>query len=53
MRLQNADTCVSKQPKYRSLDGEATEYRYAIPEIDLLRWGTMNTQRGKKCLHDL
>ena len=26
-RLQNADNCVSKEPKYRSLDGEATECR--------------------------
>jgi len=26
-RLQNADTCVSKEPKYRGLDGEATECR--------------------------
>ena len=26
-RLQNADTCASKQLKYRSLDGEATECR--------------------------
>ena len=26
-RLQNADTCVSKGPKYRGLDGEATECR--------------------------
>ena len=24
-RLQNANTCTFKQPKYRSLDGEATE----------------------------
>ena len=27
MRLQNADNCVYKEPKYRSLDGEATECR--------------------------
>ena len=26
-RLQNADNCVSKEPKYRSLKGEATECR--------------------------
>ena len=26
-RLQNADTCVSKESKYRGLDGEATECR--------------------------
>jgi len=26
-RLQNADTCVSKEPKYRGLVGEATECR--------------------------
>ena len=26
-RLQNADTCASKEPKYRGLDGEATECR--------------------------
>ena len=25
--LQNADNCVSKEPKYRSLDGEANECR--------------------------
>ena len=26
-RLQNAENCVSKEPRYRSLDGEATECR--------------------------
>ena len=26
-RLQNADTCVSREPKYRGLDGEAAECR--------------------------
>ena len=26
-RLHNADTCVSKEPKYGSLNGEATECR--------------------------
>ena len=26
-RLQNAENCVFKEPKYRSLDGEATECR--------------------------
>ena len=26
-RIQNTDTCVSKEPKYRGLDGEAIEYR--------------------------
>ena len=26
-RVQNADTCVSKEPKYKALDGEATECR--------------------------
>ena len=27
LRLQNADTCVSKEPKYRGLDGEDNECR--------------------------
>ena len=27
IRLQNADTCVSKEPKYRGFDGEDGEYR--------------------------
>ena len=26
-RLQSADTCASREPKYRGLDGEATECR--------------------------
>ena len=46
-RPQNADNCVSKEPKYRSLDGEATEcrlckhYRYRY-------FGSLDTQN---CLH--
>ena len=30
IRLQSVDTCAFKQPKYRSLDGEAPEYVNAM-----------------------